>query len=108
MIAVLVEVGAEPVREYDVFIRPTVSPKIRRDNAAPPQPELFEITTANRGSVAPAQSAVLPSREWPITVTFLASISGMVSRKSSARLRPQAQAAIEPHSSGAGRVWPGR
>ncbi len=66
------------------------------------------MTAANRGSVAPAQSAVLPSREWPITTTFFASISGIVSRKSSARLMPQAQAAIDPHSSGAGRDWPGR
>ena len=63
-----------------MLIRPTVSPKIRRESAAPPQPELFEITMANRGSVAPAQSAVLPSREWPMSATFFASISGVVSR----------------------------
>ena len=59
---------------------PTVSPKIRRDRAAPPQPDCSEITMANRGSCAPAQRAALPSREWPITATFPASISGAVSR----------------------------
>ena len=50
-------------------MRLTVSPKARRDNAAPPQPESLEITIAKRGSDAPAQSEVLPSRECPITAT---------------------------------------
>src|SRR6516165_8177156 len=47
----------------DVLSRATVSPKLRRESAAPPAPELFEITIANRGSQAPAQRAVLPRRE---------------------------------------------
>ena len=42
-------------------------------SAAPPQPESFEITMANRSSWAPAQRAVLPSREWPITAIVVAS-----------------------------------
>ena len=52
-----------------VLIRATVSPNRRRLKAAPPHPELFEITIANRVSRAPAQSAVLPSRECPMTAT---------------------------------------
>ena len=57
-----------------------VSPNRRRASAAPPSPESFETTIANRSSEAPAQSAVLPSREWPITATRRPSTSGSVAR----------------------------
>ena len=36
-------------------------------------PELLEMIMAKRLSVAPAQRDVLPSREWPITMTRFAS-----------------------------------
>ena len=47
--------------------RPPFRRRRRRLIAAPPSPESFEITMAKRASIAPAQSAVLPSREWPIS-----------------------------------------
>ena len=46
-----------------------VSPKRRRKRAVPPQPELLGMTRAKRSSWAPAQSAVLPRRDWPMTAT---------------------------------------
>ena len=52
-----------------MLMRTTVSPKFRFESAAPPQPDSLAITMANRGSVAPAQRAVLPSREWPMSTT---------------------------------------
>ena len=58
----------------------TVSPIRRRASEAPPQPESLEMTRAKRSSWAPAQRAVLPSREWPSTATCRASTSGSVSR----------------------------
>ena len=68
------------------------SPYLRRCNAPPQQPESLEITTANRGSMAPVQRAVLPSREWPWTATAPWRISGWASRQSSPRERPHAHA----------------
>lgn len=47
---------------------------------------------AMRGSVAAAQSEVLPRREWPMTIMRRVSISGMVSMQSMARLMPHAHA----------------
>ena len=64
------------------------------------------MTIANRSSWAPAQSAVLPNREWPIAITR------RVDRRVGlpivqTRLRPQAHAPIAPQSSGLPRsVWP--
>lgn len=70
------------------MILATVSPNRRRLKAAPPHPELLEITIANRSSAAPAQSAAFPSLECPITATRSPSILESCSRTSSARLNP--------------------
>ena len=80
----------------------TVSPKFRLLNAAPPQPELFEMTAAKRWSTAPAQSAALPMRECPIAITRRESRSRVVAAKSISRLSPHAQIPNAPDSSGPG------
>ena len=46
----------------------------------PVHPESLEITSANRSSSAPAQSAVLPPCEWPMTATLVRSRSRSVSK----------------------------
>ena len=53
-----------------------------KPDAAPPAPELFEITNAKRSSCAPAQSAAFPRRECPCTATRVASMSGSLNRDS--------------------------
>ena len=70
-----------------------------RVSDAPPQPESFETAAAKRGSVAAAQSEVLPRRECPQTMTRSGSTSGMVSSASSPRESPHAQVEIVPGSS---------
>src|SRR3954467_5167825 len=65
-------------------------PSPRRAGFAPVEPESFEITAANRVSCAPAHSAALPLREWPMTATFAGSMAGSVARESMARLAPHA------------------
>ena len=61
-------------------MRAVVSPKRRRASAAPPSPESFETTSANRSSEAPAHRAVFPSRECPMTATRPPSTSGSFAR----------------------------
>ena len=63
------QVASMARRSNVVLMCSTVSPNFLRDNAAPPQPELLEITSAKRWSCAPAHKAVLPRREWPISAT---------------------------------------
>ena len=63
---------------------------------APLHPESFTQAMANRVSVTPASSAVLPPREWPTTPKCFASRSGSVSTQSSTRLAPHAQAESAP------------
>ena len=71
---------------------------MRRLIAAPPQPELLEITIANRSSFAPAHKAALPILECPITMTRLASTTSSVFNASRDRLNPQAHAPSVPQS----------
>ena len=52
----------------------------RRASEAPPAPDSFEITSANRSSRAPAHSDVLPRRDSPSTATRLRSTLLSVSR----------------------------
>ena len=63
-----------------LVMRSVVSPKRRRASAAPPSPESFETTRANRSSEAPAHRAVFPSRECPMTATRPPSTSGSFAR----------------------------
>ena len=65
----------------------------------PAQPEQFGHAIAKRVSVTPAQSAVLPPREWPTTATRFASSEGSVSIQSITRLAPHAQALSAPQLS---------
>ena len=78
-VVVTVMVFAEPVRERRVDPAHGFA-KHAAHSAAPPQPELFDSTAANRSSVAPAQRAVLPIREWPATLMRRRSMAGSVSR----------------------------
>ena len=63
---------------------------------APPHPEALEYTTLKRGSVTPAQIAVLPRRECPSTATRFASSMGCASIQSRTRLWHQAHERIVP------------
>ena len=76
------------------------SPRRMWFSFAPPIPEQQETVSANRSSVAPAQSAVLPLRESPTTAACLASRSGSVSIQSITRLAPHAHAERMPQSDG--------
>ena len=67
---------------------------------APPRPESLAHTIAKRLSAMPATSAHLPPREWPTTITFLASSSGVRSIQSITLLAPHAQAERTPQSDG--------
>src|SRR5690606_1031222 len=89
-----------------VLMISTVSPILLRESAAPPHPELLEMTMANLSSWAPAQRAALPSRECPKTMILLLSIFSSVSIKSIALLSPQAQAPMVPHSPEEGVLCP--
>ena len=85
-----------------------VSPTGRRSSAAPPHPDSFETTIANRSSQAPAHRAALPLRECPTTITRVGSTSGCCTSQSSTRDRPQAHVPIAPGSSGSSGPSTGR